>query len=688
MPIEPRRIPSVGTLDALWQPLQVADVTIPNRVMTSALTLQYGKDGLISEQHRAYYRERARGGVGLLLSEQISAWEASNSPFTSALIGYEDAQIQAYRLLAKALQPYETKFFVELFAAGAAGGDTVGLDWKPLLAPSRVGLPGKNMPVSMTVEHIEQMIDSFARAAQRVQEGMLHGVEIHGSHGWLIRQFLSPLTNRRTDQYGGSVENRCRLPIEIGRAIREKVGPGFPLGLTMTYDELAGNAGITPEDALDQLRVINDAAVFDFFDISIGSSASRHYTLAPMGVEEGYSLPFGGRAKKVVGSDAAIFMAGRVLNLEMAARAVSEGNSDMVAMSRAHLADPHLVQRARRSGATPPNGHVRCVGANVCVSRAITDQAVVCAVNPVTGRESKWEQLPQRTANKRKVVVVGAGPAGLRCALTSARAGHDVVLLDQAKAVGGHLRQLARLHTRAPWQQAVDDMERALIDAGGVIELGSRVEVGSFPASHGDTIVVATGSEWAIPESLQSAPLAGNAAEQHGCRVLSVDSAIDELHGDDDVAPNGGASLGQRVVIFDSTGTYAPLGLAESVAMTGAEVHFVTSQDSVGPHVAATLDLPHLLARIKELGVKIVTGSVLVAVSEGSALFRSTYSGAEWALHEVESVVPAFRREPRDQLYEALVSRFEDVHLIGDALSPRSIEAVILDGEELARTFA
>lgn len=371
---------ATADLSPLFQPLALAGTSLPNRVMTSAMTLQFGVDGLISDRHLAIYEERARGGVGLMFSEQLTASPLSPSPFPSEIRAYDERQVERFAALAERLAPYPSRFFAQLFCGGISGSSTAGLGgWQPVRGPSRIGSPGGETPLPLSAGEIEAIVADFARSARHVKEGGLDGVEIHGAHGWLLAQFLSPFYNRREDQYGGTVANRCRFAVEVGRAIRAEVGPDFPLGIALTYDERIGAAGITEDDTLAQLDVLIGADVFDFFDLSIGSPHSVHFTIAPMAVPEGFSLDFAARARELVAGRAAVFAAGRVVDPAMAARAVRDGAVDMVAMSRAHLADPHLVRKAQEGKSAEIR---RCVGANVCVGRAKAGEPVACVLSP------------------------------------------------------------------------------------------------------------------------------------------------------------------------------------------------------------------------------------------------------------------------------------------------------------------
>ncbi|HUI62481.1 MAG TPA: NADH:flavin oxidoreductase, partial [Steroidobacteraceae bacterium] len=322
MPASPD--PRPRWLAALLEPLALPGTVLPNRLMMSALTLQYGIDGLISDRHLAFYSTRARGGAGLLFSEQLTASPLSESPFAHCLRAYERRQIPGFQRIAAAMRPFGTRFFAQLFAAGAAGASTMGMShWAPLRAPSDIPAPGGERPCPLSVDEIGQIVQDFAVSAGNVREGGLHGIEVHGAHGWLVGQFLSPFYNRRSDQYGGSAANRCRIALEIGAAIRAHVGKDFPLGLSLTYDELMGTAGITPNDTLEQLRVLDDAAIFDFFDLSIGSSHQQHFTLGSMAVPHGISLDFAAQARQVVRPATAILASGRITDPEMAGHAVA-----------------------------------------------------------------------------------------------------------------------------------------------------------------------------------------------------------------------------------------------------------------------------------------------------------------------------------------------------------------------------
>ncbi len=652
-------LPSDVDLQPLWQPLKLRGVTLPNRVMCTATTLQYGRERLISDRHLAFYRERARGGVGLLFSEQLTASPLSDTPFPRSIRAYDERQVERYLALAAVLEPYETRFFAQLVAGGAKGDSTGGLEgWGVLRGPSRVPAPDGEPPLPLDDADLARLAADHARSAGFVKAGGLDGVEVHGAHGWLVGQFLSPFYNRRTDGYGGTVENRCRLALELGRAIRAEVGDDFPVGIALTYDEAIGEAGITPEDTERQLEVLASGSIFDFFDLSIGAPHSGHLTISPMNIPEGYSLPFGLRAKRVVGDRAAVFVAGRVVSLAMAAQAVADGAADVVGMTRAHLADQHLVRKARQGEAAETT---RCVGANVCVGRALRGVEVACVVNPSTGREAYWGAGSlEPAASPKRVVVVGAGPAGLRAAATAAARGHSVTVHERQAEPGGHLRDLAWLPTRSAWLHAVEDLVAALDRRGGELRLGSAPGAEELVAAAPDVVLVASGASW--DASGRSSRRPGSPGPQWEAIGLGV--ALDRCRDD-------AGALGRSVLIVDEAGTYAPLGLAEALAQAGVEVELATPAASVGFRAAEQLEVPHVLPRLRRLGVRLTPSFDVTSIGSRS----------------VDTVVLAMGREPRDELLAPLSAVLPDVRAIGDARAPRATIAVIYEAEEVARAL-
>jgi 2,4-dienoyl-CoA reductase-like NADH-dependent reductase (Old Yellow Enzyme family) len=648
--------------------------------MCSATTLQYGSDGKLGGRHLPFYRERALGGVGLLFTEQLSASPLSETAFPRAVKAYDTESLPLLREVVSGLGEYPTRLFAQLVAGGGKGSSALALDhWAPVRSPSRVPAPGGEMPEPLTIEEIGQLVRDFADSARLLQAGGAHGIEVHGAHGWLVGQFLSPFYNRRDDEYGGTVEARCRLALEIGAAIRAAVGNDYPVGIALTFDECIGPAGITIGETMSQLAVLHDAAVFDFFDLSIGASHSGHMTIASMSVPENHAFAAAASAKRVVGDGAAVFVAGRVVDVRMAARAVADGETDVVAMTRAHLADPHLVRKAREGRASET---IRCVGANVCVARALRGSEVACVVNPVTGREERWGSGSLARADvPRRIAVVGAGPAGLRVAATAAARGHDVTVFERDSDPGGHLRDLAWLPTRESWFRAIEDLVASIQRHGGRVETGAAMELDELLALPAEVLVVAAGATWEETGASARRP------DRSGIPGIESAGAVHGLGAALARARRDPGLFGRRVVILDETGAYAPLGLAEVLASVGARVHVVTPGPTVGAEAAAELELPHLLPRLRGLGVELTIWHDIGAIDGRRVVLDDVWGGEPSVVEDVDAIVLALQRTPSNELFAGLHAAGCDVRLVGDARAPRTTLAVINEAEELARAL-
>ena len=667
-------------LEVLWQPLKLRGATLPNRIMTTATTVQYGVAGMVNERHVHFYRERARGGVGLMFTEQLTATPLSDTGFPTSISAHDERQVERLAMVREALEPYPTRFFGQLVAGGATAASTGGLDvWGPARGPSDIGMAGGESPLPFSRDEIAQVVADYARSAANVKAAGLHGVEVHGSHGWLVGQFLSPFYNRRDDEYGGPVENRCRLALEIGHALRAEVGDDYPVGLALTYDEVMGDAGITLDDTLAQLEVLVADGVYDFYDLSIGAGHSAYLTISSMAVPEGYPIPAAARAKQLVGDRAAVFVAGRIVDLAMAARAVADGSTDIVGMTRAHLADPHLVRKAREGRKAETT---RCIGANVCVGRALRAQQVTCVLTPATGREATLGHGTLEQARKPgRVIVVGAGPAGLRTAATAAARGHEVIAHERDELPGGHVRDMAWLPTRDRWSHAIEDLVSALERAGAKLHLRSQPTPDELIAAQPDAVIVATGADWEESGASSRRPDRASIPVSGGSNVLGLGPALARARHDV-------RSLGRRIVIADETGAYPALGLADALAAAGAEVHFVSAAGSIGnPQLASELELQHLLPRLRKSGVTLTVLHDIDRIEGSRVVVNDSLGGEGWELDDVDTVVLAQRRVPRVQLYRALESKVPRVQLVGDARSPRTTEAVIHEAELLARSL-
>ena len=425
----------------------------------TAMTIAYGEDNVLSDRHIAYYRERAKGGIGLIISEQQAGHRLSKGSFHMGCTAWEKRAIPQFAKLADAVHEFGAKQFVQLFGCGVHDKGTMIFDeWHPLWAASIVpSIAHREVPLVMEKEHIDDLVKGFGEAALNTKVAGIDGIEIQGAHSYLIGQFLSPSYNRRSDQYGGSSENRARLPLEIAEEIRHRVGSDVALGLRLSFDELMGPAGITAAESEEQIERFAVSGLFDFMNISSGGYHTIQYAAPPAEfVEEGYMVPFAQRAKEIVGDRARIFTVGRIIRLAMAEQIVAEGAADMVGMTRAHVADPFLVRKALEGR---DDERVHCVGANVCQQRLWDQRPMACAVNAVAGRERYWGDGTLVMATPaRRIAVVGGGPAGLKTAVLAAHRGHTVVLYErkpEASAATFSCSAVCRTVIRGGWRSTI-----------------------------------------------------------------------------------------------------------------------------------------------------------------------------------------------------------------------------------------
>jgi 2,4-dienoyl-CoA reductase-like NADH-dependent reductase (Old Yellow Enzyme family) len=670
-----------SALERVWEPLDIGRVTTRNRIMHTAHTSTYAENNILSDRHIAYYRERAMGGTGLLITEQQAGHRLSKGSFKAACTAWEKRCIPQYEKLAAAVHEFGCKQFAQLFATGVHDRGTMQIDeWHPLWGVSAIPSTVFNeMPMVMGQAEIDDIVSGHGDAAMNVLRGGLDGVEINGAHSYLVGQFLSRAYNVRTDGYGGSVRNRCRFALELGEEIRRRIGTEIPLGIRLSFDEFVPSVGISQEESEETLEILAAAGLYDYFSISAGGYHSLGMTAPAMAYPEGIFVPFARRAREIVGSRAKIFAVGRIIDIQMAEQIIADGDADMVAMTRAQLADPFLVRKAKEGR---QQDTVRCIGANFCASRSRYGLEVTCLVNPAAGRERKWGHGTRKDATSpRRVVVVGGGPAGMKTAAVAGARGHDVVLLERASQLGGNLNVLRLLPTRSEWHVAVENLERELELAGVDVRLDTDPDADALRALAPAALLVATGSFWDRSGYTQRRPERPGIRGVQQPNVLDIETAV--LRASEDAT-----ALGAKVVIYDDAGEYMALGLADLLSAAGVTVELVTPRLYVGEDVAPTLQLPDIMPKLIAGGVT-MTAQTFVDFVDGDSvgLVDGWAQTSTRRIDRVGTVVLSLLRLPDDALYRQLAPQFHDIQRVGDALAPRSPAAVIYEGEEIGRAL-
>jgi hypothetical protein len=529
----------------------------------------------------------------------------------------------------------------------------------------------------MQADEIESLIEGFVRTAVHSQEAGADGVEIHGAHGYLLHAFLSPLMNHRTDEWGGSVQNRARIVLEIARRIRERCGAALVVGAKLTADEFAGPQGITYAETEATIRVLHASGLFDYFGLSAGNYGGFHRLVVPAIAEiSGHTAEFGAIARRAVNFEVPVMVTGTIRTIERAAEIIAAGQADIVGMLRAHIADPDIVVKAKAGRIEEIR---RCIGANQgCWRRLARDGIISCTVNPITGREAEWGTAANIAApDRRRVLVIGGGPAGMKLAETAARRGHEVTLVEREEELGGQVRFARRLPHRDSWGHLIEDLTRSLTRLNVDVRVSTEMTAAGARGFGADAIVVATGSTWETTGRSVHVPATDRVVRADGAHVIDPISAISDPE-----------SCGRNVVIADDNGTYLPLGLAEQLASTGRDVTIVTPLAGVGSKLGAelTAELGWAYPRIVRAGVKVRPYSYVQRIEAGTAVIGSVW-GEEPETMAADTVITVLLRKANDGLFLELYAQDQDVQRIGDCLAPRELDHALFEGARVGHAL-
>ena len=672
--------PQDKAMNALFAPLEIGPTQVRNRVLMTAISVGYSENNILSDRHVAYYRERARGGAGLIITEQQAGHRLSKGSFYRGCSAWEKDAVPQYAKLADAVHEFGGRQFVQLFGCGVHDkGTTIFDEWHPLWGVSAIpSVAHREMPLVVDQDAIDDLIRGFGESARNVMSAGIDGIEIQGAHTYLIGQFFSPAYNVRDDSYGGSVGNRTRFAIEVAEEIRRQVGSDLTVGLRMSYDDWLGDKGVTPEESDERIELLAETGLLDYFSISSGGYHGLYKVTPPVDTQpEGFLVHYAERAKAIVGERGRIFTVGRIVDPRMANEIVAEGQADMVGMSRAQLADPYLAEKAETNRL---DEIIPCVGANVCLSRLWDQLPGTCVMNPTMGRERIWGQGSiQATTNPKSIAVVGGGPSGMKVAALAAQRGHEVTLFEREAELGGHLNLVAKLPERETWNRGVAYMERTVRSHGVDVHAGTEASAQGLASGGFEEVVLATGSHW--DRSGLSAFRPGYAGidgadDEH---VIDIWSALGQAIEDP-------TQIGRRVVIIDESGAYWPLALAMLVTSAGGEVQIVTPHSSIGEEAIKTGELQTAMPDLVAAGVRICTHRLVDAIDDGKIIARSLWGGDTEEIR-ADRVVMSIMRLADIRVYNELKEAKTSVGLqrVGDAVAPRKLEAVMYEAEKLGR---
>ncbi len=650
------------TFSHLFAPLRVGHLTLKNRIFSSGHAEAMAEDGKPGPRLRVYHEAKARGGVALtIIGGSTSVHPSSPASAWNMIANHDDSVLAGYRRIAEAVHAHDCRIMSQLTHVGRRSQSDVE-SWHVLLAPSQIPeRVHREVPHEIEPEQIAMLVRAFGDAARRCREGLFDGVELSFAHNHLVDQFWSPLFNQRTDDYGGSLDNRMRFGFDVLREVRRQVGRDWVVGVRISGDEMTAG-GLTASDMAEIARRLAASGLVDFLSIIGGGThtlALQAAAVPNMAYPHGVFLPIAAAIKAAVPA-MPVFHAGRIVDPRHAEQILADGAIDMVGMTRALIADPDLPNKVRQGRVDD----VRlCVGANEgCIARIYQGKPVTCIQNPTTGRETELGELVP-AAVRRRVVVVGAGVAGLEAARVAALRGHRVVLFERESQVGGQVLIAARAPERAEYGGILRFLARQVDQLAVDCRLRVEASVETVLAESPEVVIVATGSHPHVP------PLRGLDGKHV---VTDRDVLLDRVE------------VGERVVVVDDVHTQQGLSTAEHLLDRGRRVEVISRLFYAGQDVGVTSIAP-LYSRLFAKGVTFTPHTDLVAVEGSAVVVANAYTRAERRIEGVDTVVLAMGSRSADALYRALKGAVPSLYAIGDCVAPRGVHQAILEGTRVAR---
>jgi len=646
----------------LFSPQKIGKVTVKNRISFQPHLTNFAEKCLPSERHMHYWGERAKGGAGLITTEEMSV-HPTDTAYEKLVEAFHPEVIPGFRKITDFVHQYDTKMFCQLNHNGQQCDGSISR--LPVWAPSPVpDILFRETPKAMEIEDIEEVCRYFAISAEHVRQGGFDGIELQFGHSSLARQFLSPLTNYRQDEFGGSLENRMRAPLMFIAAVRKAVGNDFTLGVRMCADEMI--PGGLDLAQVQEIGVLLEASgLIDFMDLSIATFYNLYLVEGSMHTPLGYTIPLaaGMREKLKI----PVFCTGRINDPVMAEKVLAAGQADMIGMCRALICDPFLPKKAQEGRLDD----IRyCIACNQgCIGRMGINRSLGCVQNPAVGEEKRWGEGTLKPAPiAKKIMVVGGGPGGMWAAKMAGRRGHDVTLLDRNDTLGGQVRTAMKGAGRDEFGVIIrnekDQVGKAGVEVRHNVEVTAEMVLSAAP----DAVIVATGSK------PKPHPVGG----ADGPGVCNVWQILDQE-----------VEVGQNVCLIDYDGHHRATATAEFLADQGKKVHIICSSLFIGAELGPTQDLyltrQRLLAKgvsfTPDIAVMEVAGEIGAKTIKGFNVYSNQWD--EWG--PFDSVVLAMGQAVDDDLYFALKGKVKELHRIGDCVAPRRVDMAIWEGHQLGR---
>lgn len=634
---------------------QIGDVEVRNRLVMPPMGTNYADEtGCVTDQLVEYYAERARGGAGLVIVEVAAVDYPVGKAISRQLRIDQDKYIPGLSRLADRIQKHGATGFIQLHHAGRQTTTSETEGQEPVSASAVTDEFLGTEPRAIETEEVKTLVEKFAAAADRAQRAGFDGVELHAAHGYLVGQFMSSRTNKRSDKYGGDLEDRMRFPLEIVEEIRERVGNDFGLSVRISADEFV-EGGNDVDDAKQAAKMFEEAGV-DVINITSGIYESMPQLLEPMRFEEAWRTHLASKIGAVV--DIPTIAVGVIRHADTMESVLTDSDIDFVAVGRGHIADPEIgrkIAEGRADEITP------CISCNVgCLGEGIfADDQVSCTVNPEAGRELKFKQEADIQESKT-VFVVGGGPAGVEAATRAAARGHDVTLFEESNDIGGQLE----LAVATPGKEKIDWLRDHLQDkletSSVDTQFGERITGDDIRAADPDAVVVATGARPLVP----SIPGVERDYVYHTWDLLADDNTVSG-----DVVVIGAGQTGCET--------------AERLADDGRNVTILEMQDVVAPGMEPISRADALERFADEKRITIHTGQQVTEIGPEAVIAENE----ERVAYEAEAVILATGSRANDDLVDDIADMDVEVYVAGDANEPNNIHAAIHDGCDIAHSI-
>jgi 2,4-dienoyl-CoA reductase-like NADH-dependent reductase (Old Yellow Enzyme family)/thioredoxin reductase len=646
-------------MSQILTPIEIGGVKIKNRVFLPGHTTNFALNNLPTERNAAYLAARAAGGTGLIITEAIRVHPTSAGR-SSTLGSSDDSCIPSFQKLTEAVHNNGAAIFAQIMHAGRqANGDATHTSaWS---ASAIAWTKGGQTPHVMSVADIATMVRAFGRSAQRMKSAGFDGLEVHLGHGHLIQQFLSPASNSREDQYGGSLENRMRFAIEVLKEIFNQV-PGMAIGVRFSADEFLPN-GLYPIQMLEIIAKINDQ--FDLSFIHVSHSAYHgSFSIATQIADMSFPhAPYRSHARlfKDAFPKIPLLAVCRLDTVTQASELIDSGEADMVGLARPQIADPEIVNKFT----TNKNHEVKsCIACNQeCIGRVEKNLPISCVVNPEVGAEKKWIEIRKVKQSKKSVLIVGGGPAGMSAALSSYEAGHSVTLVEAGSQLGGQVLLASSLEKRDRFGLLVSELIQKILDSDITLKLSTLISNASECLNDFDTVIVATGANFVTRDFGVGIP------------VITVETAIKEF------AQNK-SQTNEEIIVIDDQGTWIAASITEQLAANGYKIHLVSPTASLFSQITTYSKLA-LIPRLKSLGVSMYLASEIELEGKDS-IITNTLNGQQTRISHGLAVIDCGPRQANDALYQqAPLGQSNRIHVVGDALSPRTVAEATFEGNAI-----